>query len=131
LNVTVTVCVLDPEEITIEPLYGPVVRTPVAAVTVRTRGDPLLSVPPVGETESHPELVTTVVATMLDVRAVETCTVCVAGFAPPAVAVKVSASGLAAIVPVPPTIRVIVIDSAVCEVGALLDNGAQTWTVVE
>jgi hypothetical protein len=69
---------------------------------------------------------------MLDVLAVETCTVCVAGFAPPAVAVKVSVDGVTAlIVPVPPTTRLTVIDSGACEVGALVEYGEYTWTVVE
>ena len=50
-----TVCVLDPEEMVSLPTYAFVAREPVATETVRSRGDPLLSVPLVGETESHPE----------------------------------------------------------------------------
>jgi hypothetical protein len=55
LNVTVTVFVLDPEEMVSVAPYAFVAREPVVAETVRLRGDPLLTVPLVGRTESHPE----------------------------------------------------------------------------
>ena len=54
-NVTLTVLVLVPEEMVSTAAYELDVRAPVAAETVRVRGDPVLSVPLLGKTESHPE----------------------------------------------------------------------------